>query len=577
MTTIKTPKKLIEVALPLDDINVACAYEKMPGIGAHPRGIHLWWARRPLAAARAVIFAQMINDPGYERNLGRGVNKERARVERQRLFRLISELVKWENTNNKALLDEAREEILKSWRETCELNKHHPDAARLFNPNSLPGFHDPFSGGGALPLEAQRLGLEAHAADLNPVAVMINKAMIEIPPKFSNLPPVGPVPNSRKQSKLPEQWSGPEGIAEDVRRYAEWMRDEAFSRIGNFYPEIQLPKDQGGVKSKVIAWLWARTVKSPNPAYSHADVPLASSFVLANKTGKEVYVEPIVSGDQIRFEVRYGKPPAEAKAGTKLARGAKFKCLLSGVPIDPAYIKSEGMAGRIGMRLMAVVAEGKRARVYVSPTDEMEKLAKAANPTWKPNTSLPNDPRNFWTLNYGLSKFGDLFTDRQLLALGTLSDLVAEVRSKVEKDARNAQLPDDDRKLANGGVGASAYAEAVSIYLAFAIDRCTDFVNSLCGWSSTNQKVMHLFGKQSLPMAWDFAEANILVDTVGGYLPAAQYIADCIEKLPLSGGQGFASQANASQSEIAKDMGLPSASITAEYFENIAMPGPITA
>lgn len=566
MTSIKTPKKLIEVALPLDDINVACAYEKMPGIGAHPRGIHLWWARRPLAAARAVIFAQMVNDPGYERNLGRGVNKERARAERQRLFRLISELVKWENTNNKSLLDEAREEINKSWRETCELNKGHPEAARLFNPNVLPGFHDPFSGGGALPLEAQRLGLEAHAADLNPVAVMINKSMIEIPPKFSGTPPVGPIPQSRKQANLPEQWSGPEGLAEDVRRYAEWMRDEAFKRIGEHFPEVQLPKEQGGGKSTVIAWLWARTVKSPNPAFSHADVPLVSSFILANKTGKEVYVEPIVKGDQFHFEVKYGKPPAEARSGTKLARGAKFKCLLSGVPIDPAYIKTEGMAGRIGTRLMAIVAEGKRSRVYVSPTDEMERLAKTATPTWRPNTSLPNDPRNFWTLNYGLSKFGDLFTDRQLLALGTLSDLVSEVRLKVEQDAKLASLPNDERKLAEGGRGAIAYSEAVSVYLAFAIDRCTDFVNSLCGWSSTNQKVMHLFGKQSLPMAWDFAEANILVNTVGGYLPAAQYIADCIEKLPLQGGEGFATQANASQSNISKDKLV---STDPPYYDNI--------
>ena len=565
-TPIKTPKKLIEVALPLDDINVACAYEKMPGIGPHPRGLHLWWARRPLAAARAVIFAQMVNDPGYERNLGRGVNKDRAKVERQRLFQLIRQLVKWENTNNKALLAEAHEEILQSWRETCELNRNHPEAKLLFNPDVLPAFHDPFSGGGALPVEAQRLGLVSHAADLNPIAVMINKSMIEIPPRFADAAPVGPISPAQKQSKIPTHWSGPEGLAEDVRRYAAWVRNEAFSRIGKFYPEVQLPNERGGGKSKVIAWLWARTVKSPNPAYSHVDVPLASSFVVANKIGKEVYVEPIIRGDKYSFEVRYGKPPISAKAGTKLARGAKFRCLLSDSPIDPAYIKSEGMAGRIGTRLMAVVAEGKRARVYVSPTDEMEVLAKSANPSWRPTTELPNDPRNFWTLNYGLSKFGALFTDRQLLSLVTLSDLVGEVRQMIVNDAVKAGFPNDMKRLEDMGSGATAYSEAVSVYLAFAIDRCTDFVNSLCGWSSTNQKVMHLFGKQSLPMAWDFAEANILEDTVGGYLPAAEYIADCIEKLPLSGSKGFASQANASQSEISH---LKLVSTDPPYYDNI--------
>lgn len=268
---IKTPKKLIEVALPLDDINAACAYEKLPGIGPHPRGIHLWWARRPLAAARAVIFAQMVNDPGYERNLGRGVNKEKAAVERERLFGIIRRLVKWENTNNLEVLAEAREEIRKSWLETCELNRNHPRAAELFNPAKLPAFHDPFAGGGALPLEGQRLGLESHATDLNPVAVLINKAMIEIPPRFVGRAAVGPVPASEKQGKLTQEWTGTKGLAEDVRRYGAWMRTEAFKRIGHLYPQVDLPKEYGGGKATVIAWLWARTVKSPNPAFSHVE------------------------------------------------------------------------------------------------------------------------------------------------------------------------------------------------------------------------------------------------------------------------------------------------------------------
>ncbi len=240
---IKTPKKLIEVALPLDDINIACAREKSIR-HCHPSTLHLWWARRPLAAARAVIFAQMVNDPGYERHLGRGVNKKDAQIERERLFTLIRKLVLWENTNNEAVLNEARAEIWKSWRETCALNKSHPEAASLFNPEKLPAFHDPFAGGGAIPLEAQRLGLESYASDLNPVAVLINKAMIEIPLKFAGLAPVGPLPpatNKKNATKdVFEEWSGAKGLAEDVRRYGYWMREEAFKRIGHLYPQVDL-------------------------------------------------------------------------------------------------------------------------------------------------------------------------------------------------------------------------------------------------------------------------------------------------------------------------------------------------
>jgi putative DNA methylase len=349
---VKTPKKLIEVALPLDDINIACAYEKMPGIGAHPRGIHLWWARRPLAAARSVIFAQMVNDPGYERNLGRGVNKKDAQIERERLFEIIRKLVKWENTNNEAVLAEARVEIRKSWLETCALNKSHPDAATLFNPDKLPAFHDPFAGGGALPLEAQRLGLESYASDLNPVAVLINKAMIEIPPKFAGNAPVGLLPPASNKKTATrdafEDWSGAKGLAEDVRRYGYWMREEAFKRIGHLYPQVDLATGlpvrpelvegqsvHGSTSSPrtcnaatVIAWLWVRTVKSSNPAFSHVDVPLASTFILSSKAGKEAYVQPVIEGDSFHFEVCTGKPPESAKNGTKLARGANFRCIV---------------------------------------------------------------------------------------------------------------------------------------------------------------------------------------------------------------------------------------------------------
>jgi putative DNA methylase len=382
MTPIKTPKKLIEVALPLDAINVAAAREKSIRHG-HPSTLHLWWARRPLAAARAVIFAQMVNDPGYERHLGRGVNKEKAAIERERLFKIIEDLVQWENTNNEDVLARAREEIWKSWRETCALNKGHPQAAELFNPDKLPAFHDPFAGGGALPLEAQRLGLESYASDLNPVAVTINKAMIEIPPRFAGRAPVGPRIPGDKQGKLAEDWSGAKGLAEDVRRYGAWMRAEAEKRIGHLYPKIEVTAEMVaerpdlkpllGQKLTVIAWLWARTVKSPNPAFSHAEVPLASTFVLSSKAGKEAYVEPVVEGDGYRFTVKVGTPPESAKGGTKLGRGANFQCLLSDTPIEPKHIKAEANAGSMGATADGVVAEGVRGRVYLSPTESSRK------------------------------------------------------------------------------------------------------------------------------------------------------------------------------------------------------------
>ena len=547
---IKTPKKLIEVALPLDDINAACAYEKLPGIGPHPRGIHLWWARRPLAAARAVIFAQMVNDPGYERNLGRGVNKEKAAVERERLFGIIRRLVKWENTNNLEVLAEAREEIRKSWLETCELNRNHPRAAELFNPAKLPAFHDPFAGGGALPLEGQRLGLESHATDLNPVAVLINKAMIEIPPRFVGRAAVGPVPASEKQGKLTQEWTGTKGLAEDVRRYGAWMRTEAFKRIGHLYPQVDLPKEYGGGKATVIAWLWARTVKSPNPAFSHVDVPLAASFILSNKIGKEAYVQPVIEGDRYHFAVKKGKPPESAKNGTKLARGANFRCIVSDSPIEPKYIYSEANAGRMGSCLLAVVAEGPRGRIYISPTQEVEDVARQAVPDWKPEVAMPENPRWFSPPLYGLKGYGDIFTARQLVALNTFSDLVQEARAKVKADAIKAGFDDDGLGVDAGGCGASAYADAVAVYLAFTVDRCADFSNSCTRWVPGNQKVMNLFGKQAVAMTWDYSEANILENTVGGFEPAARYIADCIEKLPMDGSVGTATQVNASENDV---------------------------
>ncbi|HXG29074.1 MAG TPA: DUF1156 domain-containing protein [Nevskiales bacterium] len=577
MTSIKAPKKLIEVALPLDAINAAATYEKLVKVGK-PQSIHLWWARRPLAAARAVIFAQMVNDPGYERHLGRGVNKKQAALERERLFQLIEDLVQWENTNNEDVLERAREEIRKSWRETCELNKHHPQAAELFNPERLPAFHDPFAGGGAIPLEAQRLGLESYASDLNPVAVTINKAMIEIPPRFAGRPPVGPIPAGEKQAKLHEDWRGARGLAEDVRRYGAWMRAEAEKRIGHLYPRIEITADMAqerpdlkplvGQKLTVIAWLWARTVKSPNPAFSHVEVPLASTFVLSSKPGKEAYVEPVIEGDRYRFTVRVGKPPEWAKQGTKTGGGGKpFSCLLSGSPIPFDYCRNEAKAGRMGQRLMAIVAEGNRGRIYLSPTTEHELIAQQAHPIWKPETELPARALGFRVQEYGMSKWADLFTPRQLVALTTFSDLVREAIEKCRQDALTAGVADDGIGLDAGGTGATAYAQAIAVYLAFAISRGADWGNSLSRWESKAQVPQQLFGRHAIPMVWDYSEVNPLCTSTGSVDASIENIFKSFGKSSAGEvSEGYAFQADAQTQTISTNKLV---STDPPYYDNI--------
>ena len=572
-------KKLIEVALPLDPINRASAREKSVRHG-HPCTLHLWWARRPLAAARAVIFAQMVDDPSSNPDL---FHTQRAQEkERQRLFHIIEDLVKWENTTNEEVLQRARDEIWQSWRRLCADNADHPRAKELFNRHVLPAFHDPFAGGGSLPLEAQRLGLEAHASDLNPVAVLINKAMIEIPPRFAGRPPVNPTARGEKRL-MNRSWLGAQGLAEDVRYYGQWMRDEAEKRIGHLYPKVHVSEgmaqdrpDLGpyvGRDLTVIAWLWARTVKSPNPAFADVDVPLASTFILSKKKGREAYVEPVIEGAGYRFTVKVGAPPQSAAKGTKLARGANFQCIMSGTPIAGDYIKSEGRAGRMGARLMAIVAEGDRRRLYISPIRDHETLIVEAQPQWKPETSLPDDPRNFWTVQYGLTAFSDLFTDRQLVALTTFSDLVGEARERVQRDAVAASLPDDSVPLQDGGSGARAYAEAVGVYLGFAIDRDADSNCTIATWQSVGDKVAHAFTRQAIPMTWDFAEANVFSTSTQNWRAQIEWVARAVERLPVSASGGKAFQDDAT-SLGTKTSSKPSANVRIvstdpPYYDNI--------
>jgi len=551
-------KKLIEVALPLEAINKASAREKSIRHG-HPSTLHLWWARRPLAAARAVIFAQMVDDPSANPDL---FPTEKAQEkERQRLFRIIEDLVLWENTTNETVLERARAEIWQSWRRACAENANHPRAKELFDRHKLPAFHDPFAGGGSLPLEAQRLGLEAYASDLNPVAVLINKAMIEIPPKFAGKPPVNP--ESRKDKELfTRTWRGAQGLAEDVRYYGQWMRDEAEKRIGHLYPKIEVTAEMAkarpdlkplvGKKLTVIAWLWARTVKSPNPAFAQVDVPLASTFMLSIKPGKEAYVEPVIEGAGYRFTVKVGKPrdPEAAKNGTKLAR-ASFRCLMSGTPIGGDYIKAAGKAGRMGARLMTIVAEGKRGRLYLPPTLQMEKVAQQVKPEWRPEGTLVEDARAFTPTLYGLVKWSDLFTSRQLVALITFSDLVQEAREQVKRDALAAGWADAGRGLNGGGTGATAYADAAATYLSFVLSKVADRGSTLTRWMPTRDSMYNTFARQALAMTWDFVEVNAIGQQTGGFAESLRWTAESLE------GTAGAAPGTVFQSNVLTALGAP--------------------
>ena len=516
-------KKLIEVAIPLEAINAAAGYEKMPGIGPHPRGLHQYWARRPLSASRAVLFAQLVDDPSSHPD--KFPTEEAVEAERKRLFQIIEDLVKWENSTNEEVLERARAEIRKS----CD--------------GELPPVYDPFSGGGSIPLEAQRLGLPAYGSDLNPVAVMIGKAMIEIPPKFKDMEPIHPGPKERNH------YRNVEGLAEDVRYYGEWMREKAWERLGDFYPEIDLSSEYGGSKGKVIAWVWARTVPSPDPAFSDTNVPIASSFLLSSKKGQEAWVEPLVdkATKKISYRIRHKgtkEEIARAREGTKAGRGASFRCLLSDTAITSDHVISAGKSGSLGQTLIAIVAERKGGRAYVSPDKKHEAIALNADPHWKPTQMQPRNPRWFSTPAYGMETFGDLFTKRQALTLSTLSDLLHDARERISHDATSAGSSEDQTPLRDNGRGSKAYAEAVSVYLQFAIERCADFSNTAVRWNPSNQKVMNLFARQAIPMTWDYGEANILQDVVGGFRPATVFISKCMETLvPRGTGHLFAHDA----------------------------------
>jgi putative DNA methylase len=576
-------KKLIEVSIPLEAINVASLREKQIKTGK-PLQIHHYWARRPLTTCRAVLFSQFVDDPSsWPERFDH--DDEKIAAERRRLHKLIERMVPWEASNDETILNEARWEIARSvaWG-LGEAPPAQGDRAAILDylQTKAPPVYDPFSGGGSIPLEAQRLGLRVYGSDLNPVAVMIGKALVEIPPKFAGRPPVNPKARAEATHGQVRPWKGSQGLAEDVRYYGQWMRDEAEKRIGHLYPKVTL---LDGSQATVISWLWARTVRSPDPAAKGAMVPLVSSFVLSTREGKKAWVEPVIdpaASDGYRFEVKAGalsKADQERlKLGTKAGKGQAFVCILTGSAIDRGYIQAEGKADRLSQRLMTIVAQGARNRVYLAPNAEHEAVPNSAraypvvDEARATFLSLPTPTRAMITGGvcsaYGLRTHGHLFTPRQLVALTTFSDLVAEAREKALADALRAGLPDDDAPLYSGGTGSVSYADAIATYLALALDRVADWNNTISRWENTVEVPQQLFARQAMPMSWDYAEANPIGAATGSLTATLENIRRAFDSLSfVPGGKAGVSMIDAAKNSFpARPVVI---STDPPYFDNI--------
>ena len=526
-------RKLIEVDLPLDDINRESAREKSIRHG-HPSTLHMWWARRPLAACRAVIFASMVDDPSSCPD--EFPTEDEQRVERERLHEIIRKLVKWESTDErkpavKVLLAEARYEIARSVARSRG-ETAPTDSAEVLNylrEHTLP-IYDPFAGGGSIPLEAQRLGLQAIASDLNPVAVLINKALIEISPKFKNQPPVNSeadrlgmvVGRGKKRQRLP--WRGASGLANDIRYYGAWMREEAFKRIGHLYPKAELPD---GSNATVIAWLWTRTIPCPNPACG-IQMPLQTTFQISKKHGNEHWTKPIIDYETKRVSfVVQNHGNGVPNSGTVGRNGAICIACNNAVPLS--YVREQASIGNMDEQMTSIVVEGDRGRLFVSPTDEHIQAATAAEPAWYPTGNLPDRALGFRVQRYGVTQWHQLFTQRQLLALTTFSDLIADVHQMVMQKS-----------------GDNEYADGICTYLALAIGRTADSSCSYAIWANSGEFVVHVFSRQAIAMVWDFAEANIFSASTQNWMGQIEWIAKVVERLPADANNGEAHQANAS-------------------------------
>ena len=550
MTTYR--RKLIEVDLPLEDINRESAREKSIRHG-HPCTLHMWWARRPLAACRAVIFASMVDDPSSYLD---DSAEEEQRAERERLHDIIRKLVEWESTDEskpavKALLAEARYEIARSVaRSRGETAPTDPaEVLNYLGEKTLP-IYDPFAGGGSIPLEAQRLGLKAIASDLNPVAVLINKALIEIPPKFKNQSPVNPeadrvgmtVGKGKKKQRLP--WRGASGLANDIRYYGAWMREEAFKRIGHLYPKVKL---SDGSYATAIAWLWTRTVPCPNPACG-VQMLLQTTFQISKKRSNEHWTKPVIDYETKHISFVVQKHSGGIPQGGTVDRNGVV-CIACNNAAPLSYVREQARAGNMSEQMTAVVAEGDRRRLYVSPTDTHIQAAISAESAWRPTQTITKTPK-VSALTYGATHWHQLFTERQLTALTTFSDLQTEVRIRITQDGR------DDN-----------YADAICTYLALAVGREVDMCSSFDRWHTSGEKVTGVFGRQAIPMIWDFVESNPFSNSTGNWMAHIKWIAKVVERLPANVNSSAVYQADASTTIHAQDG--PIIVTDPPYYDNI--------
>ncbi len=573
---VKRRKKLIEVAIPLEAINAASAREKSIRHG-HPSTLHLWWAPRPLAAARAVIFCQMVDDPSAApEEFPTEVAQEE---ERLRLFQLISELVTWENTTNEQVLNRAREEIRRSWRRCCADNTDHPEAADLFNPEKLPGFHDPFAGGGALPLEAQRLGLEAYASDLNPVAVLINKAKVEIPSILAGSPPINPASRERK-ALFSKKWKPTEGLAEDVHYYADWMRKVAKKSLGYLYPAATIGEDvlhdrpdlesYKGLSLPIIAWIWARTFYCANPACGK-EAPMISSFLLAKKEGKEIYLVPIHDHGVATFKLSAVWPHGgrDPSRGYKRGVSGVFECAHCGTVSTRDHVAEEAKAGRLGSTPIAVVAEGSRERVYLPPLRAFYPDRLSPPEVDGLEVELSPNPRDVWCRNFGLTKPKDLFTNRQLILLSGLCAILEEAKALIESDLRLSAQAREAATGVSSEFSTEGHAQAIYLYLAFIIDKLAESHSNLCTWSSApkNELVVSTFRRQALPMTWDYAESNPFGESSGSIRKISEAVVSVIRKSLSGASRGHAEQADAAMQSISEGKVF---STDPPYYNNIS-------
>jgi len=588
MTDVAYRKKLIEVSLPLEAINVASAREKSIRHG-HPSTLHLWWARRPLAACRAVLFASLVDDPDSDptfRNADGSVDEERAGYRRAELFNLIEELVKWENSNNESVLNRARAEIAasvasrkildtkewkkdqivckeKAWQFVCRLAK--PADVNAFLAEHAPSVLDPFCGGGSIPLEAQRLGLRVYASDLNPVSVLITKALIEIPPKFAGKPPVNPESNA----KFKDGWKGAQGLAEDVRYYGKWIRDEAEKRIGHLYPKVKVTAEMAmdrpdlkylvGDELPVVAWLWARTVASPNPALQGAQIPLIRSFWLSTKKGREVYLRPRISTNRTSysFDILSGMPPSDFDPRHGTVERGGGRCLLSDQPIPFDYIRSQACAGLMGAQLLCLVLQAGRERIFVPADPAQIHAATDCIARDYPDSDLPKQALSMRVMLYGMDKHYKLFTQRQLVLLNQMTLILKEVGLRIAADAVSSCVQIDR----------SDYVTSVLSLLAFGISKMTTTNTTLATWQTDPTRLVAAFSRQAVPMVWDYAEANPFGSVAGDYELAIQSIVEVLERLPLHAMPGVVRQLNVMEARLVDRLVL--VATDPPYYDNI--------